>query len=192
MMRRTVLVVPVAAMLLATGPTPRTIAITRRHKGTLPNPGLFFIRPDRRQLGSAQFDRLAGLIGERLIGQGFLAAESELAAELRVHIRYGLDTPRGAGGTELLAGTVLTHWLHLEILDLRNRQNGRPRTVYRAHASADAEEREAVGLLPLVVEALLAGARADGTAAGTAPAPTNGRRPRAAADTVLFRLTGAP
>lgn len=94
-MRRTMLMISVASVLAACGPTSHLAQVTRFHEGKLGAGRTFVVVPEPSQEGSLEFASYARLIADQLVVQGFRpAAPGAKSADLAVMFRYGVDDGR--------------------------------------------------------------------------------------------------
>lgn len=94
-MKKTILLVSVAAVLAACGPVPQLSYVTRfNHLKGDPAGKIFVIAPGPAQQGSLEFAAYAGLVAQELVRCGFRPADTSDAANLLVTFDYGVDGGR--------------------------------------------------------------------------------------------------
>lgn len=94
-MRRTMLIVSVAAVVAACGPTTYLSNVTRYHNLGAATGLTFAIAPDASQQGSLEFAAFADVVSRLMQANGFRPADQGAAtADLVVMFRYGTDDGR--------------------------------------------------------------------------------------------------
>lgn len=93
-MRRTMMIVSVAAVVAACGPTTYLSNVTRYHNLAAAQGRTFAIAPEAFQQGSLEFAAFADVVSRLMQANGFRPADQGSGADLVVMFRYGTDDGR--------------------------------------------------------------------------------------------------